>query len=181
MEIRDMGVPVINIRLVDGGRIGGRQIVCDPYDAIKVVAEELSDQVREVVYVMNIDARGHVLSVYQAGLGTTDYALVTGKEVFQSAILSNASSIILIHNHPGQDPTPSYADVLLTKSMREIGAQLGIEVADHIIVAGGNSKNIVSFRENNFFERRNKNGKNKNISKGNNATSFNCNINGNSI
>lgn len=165
MEIREMGVPVINIRLVDGGRIGGEQIVRNPDDAIKVVAEDLADQVREVVYVINIDARGHVLSVYQAGLGTTDHALVTGKDVFQSAILSNASSIIIIHNHPGQDPTPSYADILLTKSMRELGLQLGIDIADHIIVAGGNSENIVSFRENGFFERRKKYGKTKDICK----------------
>lgn len=165
MEIREMGVPVINIRLVDGGRIGGEQIVRNPDDAIKVVAEDLADQVREVVYVINIDARGHVLSVYQAGLGTTDHALVTGKDVFQSAILSNASSIIIIHNHPGQDPTPSYADILLTKSMRELGLQLGIDIADHIIVAGGNSENIVSFRENGFFERRKKYDKTKDICK----------------
>lgn len=146
-----MGVPVINIRLIDGGRIGGSEIVRDPQDAIKVIALELADQVRELVYVMNLDSGGHVLAVYQAGLGTTNYAVVTGKEIFQSAILSNASSIIIIHNHPGQDPTPSRADIMLTSIMRNLGLHLGIDIADHIIVAGGNPDNIVSFRENNFF------------------------------
>jgi len=176
-----MGVPVISIRLINGGRIGGTEIVQNPQDAVKVIAEELADQVREIVYVMNIDARGHVLSVYQAGLGTTDYAVVTGKDIFQAAILSNASSIILIHNHPGQDPTPSQADFLLTTSIRNLGFQLGIELADHIIVAGGNAENIVSFRENNFFERINKNGKNKNTYERNRCANVNCNVHGNTV
>lgn len=151
MEIRDMGVPVINIKLVDGGRIGGSEIVRNPQEAISVIALELADQVREIVYVINLDSGGHVLAVYQAGLGTTNYAMVTGKEIFQSAILTNASSVIIIHNHPGQDPAPSRADVMLTTIMRNLGMHLGIEIADHIIVAGGDPDNIVSFRENNFF------------------------------
>lgn len=151
MKISNMGVPVVNIKLVNGGRIGGSEIVTEPRDVIKVLAMELADQVREIVYVMNLDAGGHVLSVYQAGLGTTNYALVTGKEIFQAALLSNAASIIIIHNHPGQNPLPSRADILLTEAMRSLGMHLGIEVIDHIIVAGGDAENLVSFRENNFF------------------------------
>lgn len=170
MDIGNLGVPVINIKVVNGGRIGGNEIVSNPHEAVNVVANELVDYVREVVYVMNIDAKGHVLSIYQAGLGTTDHAMVTGKDIFQAAILSNASSIILIHNHPGQDPTPSQADILLTLSMKNIGMLLGIDLADHIIVAGGNSENIFSFRENNLFKRRKKHGQNKNIHKRNNPT-----------
>ncbi len=156
MEILELGVPVVNIRLVDGGRIGGSEIVTEPRDVIRVLAADLIDHVREVVYVMNLDAGGHVLSVYQAGLGTTNYALVTGKEIFQAALLSNASSIIIIHNHPGQNPLPSRADILLTETMRNLGVHLGIEVIDHIIVAGGDPDNIVSFRENNFFVKKRK-------------------------
>ena len=151
MKIHDMGVPVVNIKLIDAGRIGGSEIVQNPTDVIKVLASELTDEVREVVYVMNLDAGGHVLSVYRAGLGSTNYAMVTGKEIFQSALLANASSVIIVHNHPGKNPLPSQADVLLTSAMRNLGVHMGIEVADHIIVAGGNPDNVVSFRENNFF------------------------------
>ncbi len=140
-------------------------MVRTPEEAIRVIANDLIDQVREMIYVINIDAGGHVLSVYQAGMGSTDFALVTGKDIFQAAILSNAAAIILIHNHPGQDPTPSQADIKLTATMRDMGVYLGIDVADHIIVAGGNSDNIVSFRENYFFERKKNSEKNKNISK----------------
>ena len=151
MEIRNLGVPVVNIRLTNAGRIGGEVIVSNPDEVINVLAYELMDQVREVIYVINIDTGGHVLCVYQAGLGTTNYALVTGKEIFQAALLCNASSIILIHNHPGQDPTPSQSDIKLTMIMKNMGDFLGVELADHIIVAGGNPDRVVSFRENNFF------------------------------
>ena len=166
MDINSFGVPVVNIKLVNGGRIGGNIMVRDTNEAVKVLAQELADQVREVVYVINVDAGGHVLSVYQAGLGTTNYALVTGKEIFQAAILSNASYVILLHNHPGQDPAPSRADIMLTKIMKNIGLHLGIELADHIIVAGGNPDRIVSFRENNFYMNNEKRKRKRKVSNG---------------
>jgi len=151
MEIKDIGIPVVNVKLVNGGRIGGSEVVEEPSDAVMLIANELVDQAREVMYVININARGRVLSAHQAGLGTTNYATVTGKDIFQAALLSNASSIILIHNHPGQDPMPSEADYYMTKVVSELGQHLGITVEDHIIVAGGNAENIMSFRDNHLL------------------------------
>ncbi len=68
-------------------------------------------------------------------MGTLNSVLVHPREVFKSAILSNASSIILAHNHPSGDPEPSRHDIEVTKRLAEAGNLMGIEVLDHIVVA----------------------------------------------
>ena len=69
-------------------------------------------------------------------MGTINASLVTGREVFKSAILSNASYVILLHNHPSGDPQPSSHDFLVTSKLCAGGNILGIDVLDHIIVGG---------------------------------------------
>ena len=70
---------------------------------------------------------------------------ISGKEIFLPALLANAASIIIVHNHPGQDPTPSQTDKEFTLMMSDIGEMLGIRVDDHIIISGGDSDNYYSF------------------------------------
>lgn len=82
------------------------------------------------------------------GMGTLNSVLVHPREVFKSAILSNASSIILAHNHPSGDPEPSRHDIEVTKRLAEAGNLMGIEVLDHIVVA---ENRYFSFREENIL------------------------------
>jgi len=70
---------------------------------------------------------------------------ISGKEIFLPALLVNAASIIIVHNHPGQDPTPSQTDKEFTLMMSDIGEMLGIRVDDHIIISGCDSDNYYSF------------------------------------
>ena len=73
-------------------------------------------------------------------MGTINASLVTGREVFKSAILSNASYVILLHNHQSGDPQPSHHDFLVTSKLCAGGHILGIDVLDHIIVGGRTGK-----------------------------------------
>ena len=145
MKYYDGGVPIVNVRLVNEGRIGGEEKVVMPMQAVKLIGHEISDLARKAVYVINLDIRGRVLSIHLAGLGMTTGTYISGKEIFLPALLANAASIIIVHNHPGQDPTPSQTDKELTLMMSDIGEMLGIRVDDHIIISGGDSDNYYSF------------------------------------
>lgn len=153
MKYYDGGIPIVNVRLVNEGRIGGEENVVMPMHAVKLIGREISDLAREAVYVINMDIRGHVLSIHLAGLGMTTGTYITGKEVFQAALLANAASIIIVHNHPGQESTPSQTDIEFTMMMTEIGEMLGIIVDDHIIISGGKPDDYFSFAKEELLKR----------------------------
>lgn len=116
-----------------------------PEDAYKLVTEYLSDVDREYCLLICLSIRNTITALEVVSIGTLDAALVTPREVFKSAILSNSASIILAHAHPSGDTTPSKEDVELTERVKNAGDILGIELLDHIIVADGRH---FSLREN---------------------------------
>ena len=91
-----------------------------------------------------LSARHGVIKTELVSLGTLTASIVHPHEVFRPAIMSRASSIIALHNHPSGDPEPSEDDLLLTKKLVESGKILGIEVTDHVIVT---KDGFLSFRE----------------------------------
>lgn len=92
---------------------------------------------REEFLVVLLDAKGRTMGFNIVSVGTLAASLVHPREVFKPAILGNAASVILLHNHPSGDPTPSPEDVTLTCRLREAGELLGIKVIDHVIVGDG--------------------------------------------
>ena len=84
--------------------------------------------------VLMLDTKNRVIGINTVSVGILDSALVHPREVFKPAILCNASSIILAHNHPSGDPSPSFEDQRVTKRIKEAGDLLGIEVLDHVVV-----------------------------------------------
>ncbi|MEI6668256.1 MAG: DNA repair protein RadC [Acidobacteriota bacterium] len=94
--------------------------------------------------IVLVDARHHLLRTRILSLGTVDRSVVHPREVFREAVSARATGIVLFHNHPTGDPTPSLEDVALTKRMVEAGELMGIEVLDHVILA---ETCYVSFRD----------------------------------
>ena len=90
---------------------------------------------QEEFHVVSLDAKHQVLSTQRVSVGSLDRSLVHPREVFRPAIKEAAKAIILVHNHPSGDPTPSAEDFTVTSRMEEAGKTLGIQVLDHIIVA----------------------------------------------
>ena len=74
--------------------------------------------------------------VHAVHVGSSRQSLVDPVDVFKAAILANASAIVVVHNHPSGDPTPSAEDVRVTKQIRQAGENLGIDVLDHIVIGG---------------------------------------------
>lgn len=93
---------------------------------------------REKFIVLHLNAKNAVISYEVVSIGTLNSSLVHPREVFKAAILSNAGSIILCHNHPSGDTEPSDDDLALTKRLVDAGKFLGIEVLDHVVFAADN-------------------------------------------
>jgi len=106
-----------------------------PADALKLLKQGLAWEDREIFAAAILDARNQLIGINTVSVGTLNSSMVHPREVFRPAILMGAASIILAHNHPTGDPSPSREDIELTKRFRDAGEILGIEVLDHLIIA----------------------------------------------
>jgi DNA repair protein RadC len=104
----------------------------------------ITDCLQEQFHIITLDTKNHVLNSHHITTGTLDASLVHPREVFRPAIKDAASSILLAHNHPSGDATPSREDFAVTKRLEEVGRTIGIDVLDHIVMGKGG---IVSIRE----------------------------------
>ncbi len=108
----------------------------------------------ETLQVLLLNTRRRLIRVEEISNGTLDTLLVHAREVFRSAISANASAIVLAHNHPSGDPTPSEADIKVTRDLIRAGQLLKIEVLDHIILGRATAeraKEYSSLRELGYF------------------------------
>lgn len=105
-----------------------------PSEAYKITSEYLEGADREHLVVLTLDTKNVVTSITTASVGSLNSSIVHPREIFKTAILSNAASIIIAHNHPSGDTTPSNEDINITQRIKEGGKLLGIELLDHIIV-----------------------------------------------
>jgi DNA repair protein RadC len=94
----------------------------------------LANQDREHMYGLFLDAKHALIGINHIAMGNMTEAIIHPREVFKCAILLNAAALILAHNHPSGDPTPSVEDRLLTTRLAEAGALLGITLLDHLII-----------------------------------------------
>lgn len=113
-------------------------------DAVRLARWLLSDRDRETFLVPCLDVKLAVNAGYAAAVGSLDYCPVHPREVFTAALLSKAAPVILGHNHPSGDPTPSPEDCAITRRLVDAGEILGIPVQDRVIVAHDRT---YSFRE----------------------------------
>ena len=105
-----------------------------PEEVLAFMQDYLADLTTECILVFNLDNRNNVINFSRVGIGTANSVFTTGREIFKTAILSNACSIILCHNHLSNDPSPSKTDVKFTRYMYMSSMLLGIPLVDHIIV-----------------------------------------------
>ena len=116
----------------------------DPITIAKYYMEHLRHEEQEVLIVMLLDGRNHLLGEQTISRGTVSATLITPREIFVEALKYHAVSLIMVHNHPSGDPTPSDCDREVTERVYTSGELLGIRLLDHIII--GDQK-YVSFRE----------------------------------
>jgi len=118
--------------------------VRSPADAARLVRQRSDLEAVEVFYVLTLDAQNNVTTLSEVTRGVLDASLVQPREVFQRAILANAASVIVAHNHPSGNPTPSPDDRAVTRNLVAAGQVLNIPVCDHVIVG---AERFYSFAE----------------------------------
>lgn len=109
-----------------------------------LVQYEMAAFSQEHLWVINLDTRNHLLKIERLYKGSLNASTVRVGEIFRSAIQNNAASIILVHNHPSGDPSPSPEDINLTRVVAQSGKLLDIDVLDHIVIGDGK---FVSLKE----------------------------------
>lgn len=137
---------VVSVRLVKDTPLLSDISITSPEDALNLVGEHLCEMDREIVCVVNLRTDGSPINCNYASVGTINQTIAHPRELLKTAILSNASKMIMIHNHPSGTLTPSREDTQLTDRMAQLCEQIGIPLLDHIIV-GGDNKEYFSFRE----------------------------------
>lgn len=120
-----------------------------PQDVVAYLAPEMADLAQEQLRVVLLTTKNTVIGcclVYQGGINAISVRLA---DCFREAVRAGAAALILVHNHPSSDPTPSPEDVALTAEAARVGALLGVDVLDHLII-GGQGRHV-SLRERGLF------------------------------
>lgn len=116
-----------------------------PEKVVKMVSRLLKEADKEIMLAISVDAKNKPVGIEVVAIGSLNVAYVEARDLFKHAILSNASGIVLVHNHPSGDVTPSVEDWHLTYRIMQTGALLGIELLDHIII--GDDEEFVSLSQ----------------------------------
>ncbi len=106
-------------------------------DIYDLLGHEMGHLDREQIRVVTLDIRNGVIGIEIVAIGTLNSCMGHPREIFKNAIVKSAASIIIVHNHPSGDPSPSPEDFALTKRLIEVGKFLGIEVLDHVVIGDG--------------------------------------------
>lgn len=137
---------VVSVRLVRDAPIFSDIQIINPESAIAVVGELLCEMDREVVCIINLKSDGTPINCNFASMGAINQAIAEPRELFKSAVLSNAASMIMVHNHPSGNLEPSKEDTMITDRILKMSAYMGIPLIDHVIVGGDNTR-YFSFKE----------------------------------
>ncbi len=120
----------------------------NPESIANYYMEQMRHLDRECVVLLCLDSKAQLIKESKISNGTVRMALITPREVFVEALYARAANIILLHNHPSGDPTPSKADIAITKAVYRLGQEIDIPLLDHIVIG---DRCFVSMREQSLF------------------------------
>lgn len=139
-------VPLVRIRAVKERFLPyGQEALSGPGKVVNMVSGLLKDADREYMLAIPMDSGHKPVGVEVVAVGTLNQVAAEARDIFKHAILCNAASLVLVHNHPSGDPKPSKEDYVFTRHMKKAGTFLGIPLLDHIVV--GDKSRYVSLRD----------------------------------
>ena len=140
-------IPALCRRYVEGS-VSGKINLSEPEDAILYVVKKFyGNHKREIFYMLCLDGVGNLINCCKMSEGSAGTVVVDKRYVLETAIRNNADKVIFAHNHPNGVAVPSKNDLSLTSELGSLLNGLGIRVADHIIVAGGDSISLASLEK----------------------------------
>ena len=142
-------VPVYKVQLVREKSVKAyTNSLNSPTEAVDIIRDFIGNIDREIFLVVLVNTKNKLIGINTVSVGSLNASIVHPREVLKPAILANAAGIIIGHNHPSGDPTPSREDLDITKRLGEACEIIGIKLLDHIIVGDGQ---YISFKERGFF------------------------------
>lgn len=143
-------VNIVSLRMIkEGSVLYKNRTIRSPHDSVDLIKTFVEDLDREAFVVLALNMKNQPTNIQIASLGSLNASIVHPREVMKMAILSNAASIIVFHNHPSGNPTPSPEDIAVTKRLADAGKIIGIDLLDHIII-GENT--FLSLKEKGYME-----------------------------
>ena len=131
-------INIVSIKMVkESSFLYQTRKILSPKDAYEMIKEQLEGLDREQFIIACLNTKNEPTNITVVSVGSLNKAIVHPREVFKTAILSNAASIMAFHNHPSGETTPSQQDIQLTKRLYEAGELLGIKLLDHLIIGDG--------------------------------------------
>ena len=128
-------IPRYKISMIrDGSVCAERRTITRSNDLLPILCKYFAHHDREEMLCVLLDAKHKIIGLHTVSIGSMSYAIVHPRETFKAAIVSNCAAVILAHNHPSGDPTPSQEDRQLTTRLKDCGALLGIPVLDHLVI-----------------------------------------------
>jgi DNA repair protein RadC len=127
------------------GRIRNRnrQQIRSPEEAMTMMETEMLTLPREELRAIFLDIRNRVIRICRIAEGSLSMSVIQPRDLFREAVRSNAAALILAHNHPSGDASPSREDIDTTRRLRETGDMMGVKVVDHLIIASGGSFSLL--------------------------------------
>jgi DNA repair protein RadC len=116
---------------------GERPVVSTPEDVVALCATQFRGLDREHFWALALSTKNRLLRMVEVSVGSLNSSIVHPRELFKEAVRLSAASVVIVHNHPSGDPTPSSADLQLTRRLARAGEVLGIEVLDHVVIGDG--------------------------------------------
>ena len=147
-----VNISFLNLRVIkeNVGRYNVNRKIQSPEDIFEVIQKVIkaSEYAEENLWLITLDTKNNISGIFTVSTGILNSSLVHPREIYKRAVMQNAASIIICHNHPSGDPAPSREDINITKRLYEAGEIIGIKLLDHII-AGDNS--YTSLKEKGFI------------------------------
>lgn len=126
--------------------ISNTKIKCTK-DVADILMDELRYEKREITKAIILNTKNNILKIIDVAIGGTNSVNITPKDIFTENVKLNAPKIIMVHNHPSGDPTPSNSDIETTKRMEKCAELLGIKLLDHVIIGDGKFASVFSERK----------------------------------
>lgn len=114
-----------------------RATVSTPEDVVALCEPQLRGCDREHFWALALNTKNRLIKIVEVSIGSLNASIVHPRELFKEAVRCSAASVVVVHNHPSGDPTPSSADIQLTQRLVRAGDVLGIDVLDHVVIGEG--------------------------------------------
>ena len=142
-------IDIVSLKMVKESSISyANRRISKPDEIAEVLRGFLVDCDRETLIVCCLNVKNEPTNISIVSIGSLNTSIVHPREVFKTAVMSNAASIIIAHNHPSGDPTPSKEDINITERLKESGNIIGIKLLDHLIIG---TDNFISLKERGYI------------------------------